>query len=1407
MKTIKTGLAILLKNIGSVVSAEIMTNAGADLNTTTLLSSVFGDAIEKIIETIPTQYQKTISTEANQIIKSLVEDNLNRVFEIDSDITDKEKLYQDCTETIIKLINADSIKNIQDLVFLFYDALKANGVNVEFWNENDIQNIQIVTEQFIEGIKNAIDSTDSIRSIVTLNSIEDIYNEINELKIEFNKEKYYEYVFTRISCKNVFNAVVEYNKIFYNKDFEEIRFDFLSDIESDIGYYSTKDENQPLISLLNDAWEKGKKAEKNVIITADGGMGKSSSFYKAVCKINEEFIDDFYVNKFLTQKPIAIYIPCFKFEKTGLNNKRLTIYSSIRKTLNIKNNDVYTDEAFVNKFLNTLPNNRLIVFFDGYNELIEGVRSKFTNDLNELNRLDKMQIILSSRIIPNIAQKYTRSQMVGVSEDTIKKEISEGEFEEFSITMKNLMRFPMFLRLYINNKESSIKSISDLLNADRASTCKKMEENFADDDNQDLRNASVTIKSLMHTVIPQAFHYLYIKSNRSMIFDEETFIDSAKSIVKNLNNNAVRIVIELLKNYQIIEDVSDETRILYKYKHEHIRDFYIACYIYQIIKTSSDMREENNSEQILYELSQNDYAQTVLRFVSELCKHYDYMPRFIPTQRRWETPTYDNLETWKVLSNLSDKPNIIKFMLEIMKAAYYNYDYVDLSGMNFDEVDLSESNLNGVVLSHPKQEFDCTFDNTIISQKTFVSDGHDTAVYACYVKNNYCFSFSNTELIVSSVDGLETKAVFPYEDSFDGYFIKSHCRIDDKVFILHRKEKSDTEWISMISVWDLSIVYDSEHHPEFVKIDLPEISKLITDISATNRNVYLALSNGSIVNYKHSRGIKVVSNAMNKDLIFETKIIAISSNEIYQFYDNKIYVVRGNRRIPELVYILEDDEIFESMCYSQKAHILLLFVSKGNKKIIKQIGNNNIIDKKDTITLDNIDSKISFASTFDNIALASNDKGNIYLFELTNDTNNNRHFEFVKDGNLSMHKAAIRHIHFNKDRTTFITACVDRTVRLCNYSGDILFKLEGKNAGLRKIYFDNADSIIATSYDKGILCINKKENKYRCTQKLFSNGRIGWNWFVEKIADSIFAIGNDNGEVILFDVEAGYEIYKFNTNISNKIESLLYSKEKLYVCVGCKIIVLKVDKSNDGYSLQQTLEINFSANEKPLCLCQIDDTLYIGTQKNNQPYFYELDSCNKPVLIDDFSEYNGWCRDIKITKINGRKYVLTSAFSRKGQNKIKQISLVGNLDSRKLNIIYELYGHDDFVIRGDWTYDDEFDIIKIATVSNDGRVLMYLIKNSSLLNEEKSIQKELSAEYISDKLGGIVTDLKFIDSNTIIASCLDGGIYQINLSDTRPVLLFKNTYGLFANGLDFSDADIREEGLREMLESNNNYIE
>lgn len=1317
-----------------------------------------GDFAEKMIEAIPEKKER-FNVEAKDLLKSSFKDAF-----YESTIEALGSVIDECADSFANHFISDiSFQDVNDdglscqLKQVVLLALQENDVNLENI-DNEINQI-VKKTQF--NIINNIGCSSSLQQVLCVNSIKDLYNEIRMIKDCSRSKKLILNAAEIRTNYAILCSKIDKMNLGLNKRCKELCFEFLSEIETRDKKYNNNGKKQPLVQLVDYAWRNTKKGSKNIIITADGGMGKTSSFFKAIRTINQSFIRGYKKDGEKTKKPFAIYIPCFKFEEKSLENSETTINMAVADTLNWAEDHSADCVSFLNSLM---QNNRIIIFFDGYNELIYGKRQTFLTSLSQLKQYDKVQVVLSSRVVPESAGEYTRCKMIGVPLMIIQSKLDSRKkrYDELPISVQNLLRYPMFLRIYLEST-GNVTSISDLLEEDRQKALKLMKEK---EDNLHLSGLARDTSLFLYSSVPAFFHALYLKNEKSMIFYKE----DVEAYFGKTKKNEVEDILNSLCSFAISEEYISANNVVYKYKHEHIRDFYIAYYVFKEIKNASESDDEGYNT--IANIIKNQYAQTILRMIAELFRQNDYVPFYDSNTNQMITPDYEESELYTVLTKFRKDPFVVNFLFNIIKSAYLDCDVVDLSGFYFDKMDLTQTSLNGIVLNGSLQSEECSFEQTTLSEKSFISSGHTTAAYTCYVVNHKCFSFSNTELIISSDTGFEEREVVPFGDDLLGYYIKAHGLLDNSTIIVSHIKDDGVEDDSMISIWDLARKTYTLH----------KTKSHACSIETYQHICYLSCADGSIWRLSEDLKPKEVFGQDNTGCLVDTSIAVITENKVVQAAGKNIFRIDLKQNNKTILYQLKETEVFRCMCYSREAKLLLVCTSTSQRECIRQIQMVRNMEVISENTVENI-AQCSYIACQGKKALIADKDGKLCLLELFKEGDKTL-FHISQDNKLNSHKAAIRHIVF-KDEFTFLTACVDRCVRLCSFSGDVLFTLEGQNAGLRKLYIDEGQ-LIVTSYDRGILCLQPRNNLYICTKKHYNQGKIGWNWYIEKIQDSIFAVGDDNGNLIIININTGRQLLKKKvSNSEEKIECILYQNGFLYVCALNKIIIYRICideniiiESFDTFFLRQ--------NERALSFCSVQNQILIGAQyKNNPELFFGLpESLQRVSFIN--TEYTGWCRDIKTLKINNQTFLLMSGFSKKHQRECNQMSIVCKLEQGNLRIIAELVGHVNYVIRGDWMEDAETGRIIVASASVDKKVLIYSLDRYALLNHTIHSYEPMD----SFELGGTVCDVVFQDSRFLLAACLDGGLYQIDTCRQECRKLFQNTYGLFINSIDFSTSNM-----------------
>lgn len=216
-----------------------------------------------------------------------------------------------------------------------------------------------------------------------------------------------------------------------NKRFlqNKILADVLPGIKRDEKQYSKTD---CLEQLMHDCWKEAKKNSHHIILTADGGMGKTSLMLYTATVL-------------LSDTPV-LYVPLERLNAASLSIERYICRSLFNEDRN--------DGKLYELIKNSDKNPALILLIDGFNELNAEGQDNVIKQIKALTSYSGIQLVITSRedFGNRLGLLFTHAELSGLREDRIKSFLTEDEWKHISDdryhALIELLSVPMMLLMY-----------------------------------------------------------------------------------------------------------------------------------------------------------------------------------------------------------------------------------------------------------------------------------------------------------------------------------------------------------------------------------------------------------------------------------------------------------------------------------------------------------------------------------------------------------------------------------------------------------------------------------------------------------------------------------------------------------------------------------------------------------------------------------------------------------------------------------------------------------------------------------------------------------------------------------------------------------------------------------------------
>ncbi len=1108
-----------------------------------------------------------------------------------------------------------------------------------------------------------------------------------------------------------------------------------------------KNEELAFLELLDKTFKDG---NNHLFVSADGGFGKTTNMIHAVNEIMED----------KKNSKIAIYIPCNRIDRIMDENERNSfIIDSIGEIF-----DGYNKKDRFGSLKSLLKNKRIIVFFDAINESIN--KTSLFNQIQRFKDISveipncQLQTVVSSRTVTDsyINHGYQKISMKHLDPEKILEKRNDknriNAFQNLPQKTKAILGIPMFLKMFIASEEFNNVTAAGLLLENHHRTIKKA---IKDDD--------TTVNNVLDTVFPA-----FTSTNNK---DKMVFTNNDINNYLNANPNITCTIEDVKKTLKISGDVITNDDEAYAYKHEHIRDFYVAYNMYKKLINNPTLQD-------IYDLfpKKNIYGIFVQRFLGELLgkKRIEELLNLLKRIRINDEEKWSSEHTSIATSEI----------IELLKI--YTEDDLNDYDIGFKNLNLSETKLNNVYING------ANFEGSIIKDETFAPSSIDSAIFSMIKKEDILYAICKNKIIMFSKD-LEDLGNFEFEN---GSHIISAQFSYNKLIVLNNKGNL--------------ILFESDATIENWK-EIERIDGVKSFICDDSNNLYISFTNGKILDNITKKEYKLNSPVYLINAT-ETRLLCADNDGLRSIALNK---ATTSNPTPELCKFDDMGEI-QFIKYYNKLDIVIIAFNKsfGKTELYSYNFNNNnpkmqpleIIEKSEE-EIGKLRSRNIDPSMCNDIDFIENNNKHFMIISindgriLTYTHNNNDWLRLGENQIVPNNKNgfAVESVKFFNN--SIICGTTDREL-LCltwdqNNFEDIGFikrKIHGANHGLRNL-IKVADNIFATMYDQGFVILSKEANSYRFKDKVKLH--TGWSWAICKINDKKIAVSLEE------------KIYIYENNIKSlfktldsKIGYLAFIDGYILATTEKRVYKIPLDEPEKIVELTTNNDCR-----KPLCIAKSpDNNIYFGysSSENEGAIIKQYDFTSNTINSINASKWkytDGWYRHIEFS--SDGEYILCAGL-KSTDDSHKDISVI--LD-RNFKTIAILDGHEDYVLCAKWieyTNEDNVMTSKVVSCSYDGSVKTYDINIRKETNKVLTITPYKESEV---KTKPKLFDILISDGNLLVTS-LDGHLYQwkdfCSNSQTKLEPIYRNICGLWTMNSDFTKIDKYSENY-EYLSTLNNIIE
>ncbi|WP_301082437.1 NACHT and WD40 repeat domain-containing protein [Thomasclavelia cocleata] len=209
--------------------------------------------------------------------------------------------------------------------------------------------------------------------------------------------------------------------------------------ETGVEHYDMNYTDIPLCQYITDKWIEGNET-KNLILTAEGGMGKTISLLKS-CET------------MLQNDIMCMFIPLYRMESLESNNIEKYILKHIFKN----------DEKYFNLFYSYINRSsgkvKLVLMLDGFNETLNGIKNILVKEINDLLLISDIRLIITSRYDfrsnYGLKNQFQLLEIQQLNTKNIAKYLGKWNVKapDKNSSLYELLGFPLLISLYAKTEE------------------------------------------------------------------------------------------------------------------------------------------------------------------------------------------------------------------------------------------------------------------------------------------------------------------------------------------------------------------------------------------------------------------------------------------------------------------------------------------------------------------------------------------------------------------------------------------------------------------------------------------------------------------------------------------------------------------------------------------------------------------------------------------------------------------------------------------------------------------------------------------------------------------------------------------------------------------------------------------
>ncbi len=492
------------------------------------------------------------------------------------------------------------------------------------------------------------------------------------------------------------------------------------------------------------------------IVGTEGGIGKTTLMTKMFfCLLDSA------INGKACESLIPIYI-----KGSALAGSNYLIMRYIAKNLFGEGTATTFDNIETGRIIKSLEDEfkkdtdkpNYVLLIDGYNEIPDGVLSKFNDEIKEYldgSKYKNVRVVISGRYV---GENFYRDNVIHYSIERIafakvRKYLDEnGLTKTVSPALMNVLSIPMYLTMYVNMAlEDKINTRAELLNSFVNRQLVK------DEASADCEQTKACYHFFLKTLLPYIAYRLSVKDlstgNFELTYNELLDImadavdyynsreyksrcgEDERKILRTIgmgNMDEFELIdlsaayyTKVCKLLRVEQNGNDEKSKRFDFIHQVYRDFFAATYIHQDIQFCA--KSENPCQSLEKEINEPDIVHLTIELLNEKSPYFD------KESLKWNYDCNQSSQLIKLIENSrqngqSKNPQFVSEAVKLLKILR-SYD---LSGCDFSELDLTKSNFCSAVMSRfdATTSYPSSFKNTKINIENIFINSHSTHIMA-----------------------------------------------------------------------------------------------------------------------------------------------------------------------------------------------------------------------------------------------------------------------------------------------------------------------------------------------------------------------------------------------------------------------------------------------------------------------------------------------------------------------------------------------------------------------------------------------------------------------------------------------------------------------------------------------------